>query len=197
MIDPNVASALSDPVHGLNTGVLFSEPAHVPPHMYLHTPTGANSCPQDYTWQTSGVVPGKLSLTLSLKVFHAWSGVRPCWQHLPAIAPTITMLPHCRFLSAHDHYRSDTRFPGFVSVMLHNDENKAAVWDLEVIPGKDPNREDFAFRLKVVANRDASATYTEGWYLTVPPGSDRDRHSNYVALTDDASLATPVFVAYY
>ena len=103
-----------------------------------------------------------------------------------------------RFLAVHEYYSSDTMFgSSYVRAILHSDEAKAAVWDLEVLPGKNPEVHDFAYALKLVFNRDGSSGDTDGWYLTVPPGGERNQMSNYVAVTRDLSKATPLFISHW
>lgn len=104
------------------------------------------------------------------------------------------------FLAVHDHYDGDKMFPDALRAILHVDEAKAAVWELELLPGKNPHWDDFAFGLKLVFNRDSTAPYTAGWYLTIPPHADRHTSSyfpsKYVAVTADIDKAVPVFMAY-
>lgn len=94
------------------------------------------------------------------------------------------MSPLRRFLAVHGSGASDRLFSGCLRVIVHRNPEKAAVWEFVKIFGKTA--------LRIKANLAASGSGTDGWYLTVPPGSERGDGSNYLAVTSDVDKAMPV-----
>ena len=70
--------------------------------------------------------------------------------------------------------------------MVHADPTGAVIWEFVDVEGKQ--------YLKVKQNRDNTAQDTVGWYVAVPPDSDRGKFSNYLAITPDLEKAMPVGV---
>ena len=92
----------------------------------------------------------------------------------------------CRFLTAHNAYPNDSQYDDMLRLIVHSDPNKAVIWQFVPVCGKT--------YLMVKENRAATATGTGGWFVAVPPDSDRDKHSNYLAITSDVAKAMPVAV---
>ena len=92
----------------------------------------------------------------------------------------------CRYLASHRYYPKDSKYEGMVRLMVHADPAKAVIWEFVTVDGKQ--------YLKVKENRDYTAPDTAGWYVAVPPDSDRDQHSKYLAITPDLDKAMAVEV---
>ena len=73
-------------------------------------------------------------------------------------------------------------------MMGHPDPNKAAIWQFVEHDGKR--------YLQIRSNREVNyqAPFTAGWYLGVPPGSERDSKSNWLAVTPNFEDAMAVGV---
>ena len=92
----------------------------------------------------------------------------------------------CRFLAVHDSRPSDLIYPDYLRVIVHADPEQAVVWQVVKYEG---------FRyLQIKANRGSTTADTTGWYLAIPPNSDRDVSSNYVGVHPDIEKAMSIIV---
>lgn len=89
------------------------------------------------------------------------------------------MFPLRSYLSVHDFYDNDRKFPGYLRAMVHNSASLAALWEFVRISGKTV--------LRIKANRASAAV---GWYLTEV--SDGFQPDVYLAVTPDLDLAMPI-----
>lgn len=96
------------------------------------------------------------------------------------------MRPPRRYLAVHDAYDNDRIFSGYLRIIVHRVPDLAAVWEVVEVFGQT--------LLRIKANRDKTGARSVGWYLAVPPGSERDEVSSYLAVTPDITLAMPVSV---
>ena len=91
-----------------------------------------------------------------------------------------------RFLTAHNAYPADSQYDDMLRLIVHAHPSRAVIWQFVPVCGKT--------YLMVKENRAATATGTGGWFVAVPPDSERDKHSNYLAITPEISKAMPVTV---
>ena len=94
----------------------------------------------------------------------------------------------CRFLAVHDSRPSDRIYQDYLRVIVHHDPEQAVVWQVV-------KHEDNQY-LQIKANRGLTAADTTGWYLAIPPNSDRDLSSNcnYVGVHPDIEKAMTIVV---
>lgn len=71
-------------------------------------------------------------------------------------------------------------------VIVHPAAARAIIWQFVSVCDKT--------YLMVKENRGKTAKPSAGWFVAVPPDGKRDKHSNYLALTDAVVEAMPVTV---
>ena len=93
-----------------------------------------------------------------------------------------------RFFAVHDSRPGDRIYPDNLRLIAHADPEKAIVWQVV-------KHEDNQY-LQIKANRASTNADTTGWYLAIPPNSDRDLSSNcnYVGVHPDIEKAMTIVV---